>query len=109
MQATFVINPALGAGYYYIFYEKPGAPHDLAFLGVCIATLGFVYNFGAGRVYRRSHVFMEQLLIRMKELDISAGLKVYEALQLTAPRSYARYWGRPHIWRKGGWREWRKS
>jgi hypothetical protein len=106
MQATFVINPALAAGYYYVFYDKPDALHEMAPFGLGVAVLGVVYNFGASRVYRSSHLFLEQLLIRMKEIDLNEGLKAYEAVQLTAPRSYVRYWQKHpgHMWQKGNWR-----
>jgi hypothetical protein len=92
MQATFVINPALAVGYYYIYFDKPNIPLEVAFAGFGVALLGVVYNYGASRVYRSSHKFLERLLIRMKEIDDREGLKTYEAVQLTAPPSYVDYW-----------------
>jgi hypothetical protein len=105
MQATFVINPALAVGYYYIYFDKPNIPLTVAFAGFAVALLGVVYNYGASLVYESSHKFLEQLLIRMKEIDLREGLKTYEAVQLTAPPSYLDYWKKSETGSaKGDWR-----
>src|SRR4051794_15776803 len=51
-QMTFVINPALGAGFYYVFFEKKDKLFsEIGIVGVAVAVLGIVYNLGAYGVY----------------------------------------------------------
>src|SRR5438045_855637 len=47
-QMTFVINPALCAGFYYVFFEKRETLVDrIGFIALVIPFLGIVYNLGA--------------------------------------------------------------
>jgi hypothetical protein len=91
---TFVINPALGAGFYYVFFEKKDTLlGEIGFVGLAVAALGMVYNLGAFGVYAQSHAFLEALLIRIRELDATADTRLHIALEATAPYSYKRFWG----------------
>lgn len=98
-QMTFVINPALGAGFYYVFFEKKemlnkeGLFTDVGVAALAIALLGIVYNVGAYGVYVQSHAFLEALLLRIRSIDKQAGLRMHVALKATAPYSYRRFWG----------------
>jgi hypothetical protein len=92
-QMTFVINPALGAGFYYVFFEKRALLDEIGFVGLAVAILGMVYNLGAFGVYAQSHAFLEALLIRIRELDGTADTRLHIALEATAPYSYKRFWG----------------
>lgn len=104
-QATFIINPALVAGYYYVFFDQHAhalkiqnssatSSIDIGLVGAAFALLGFVYNCGALGVYWSSHTFLETLLIRMRVIDNEVGAKTHRLVQVTAPLSYLRYWGR---------------
>lgn len=94
---TFVINPALGVGYYYIYYEKrelpPGAL-NIAYIGIFIALLGFLYNLGALTVYLGSHRSLQAILIRMREIETTVHTKIHKVLEVSAPHSYSKYWGK---------------
>jgi hypothetical protein len=97
-QMTFVINPALGAACYYVDFAKDS--QVIVSLGksgflvaAAIPILGILYNLGALSVYKSSHKCLEALLIRMKEIDGCAKLKLHKAIEVTAPRSYTIYWG----------------
>ena len=94
-QMTFIINPALGAGFYYVFFEK----HEtvlrepaVGFAAPAIAFFGVVYNFGAFGVYVRTHAYLEALLMRIREIDWEAGTTIHIAMKATAPYSYRRFW-----------------
>ena len=89
-QMTFVINPALGAGFYYVFFEKRALLDEIGFVGLAVAILSMVYNLGAFGVYAQSHAFLEALLIRIRELDGTADTRLHVALE--APYSYKRFW-----------------
>jgi hypothetical protein len=98
-QMTFVINPALTTGYYFVlFQQKDNIIENIGIVGFTIALasislLGAVYNAGAFDVYVRSHVCLEALLIRMREIDESVNMKTHQLVETTAPRSYKTYWG----------------
>jgi hypothetical protein len=97
-QMTFVINPALGAGYYYVNFEKEDqillnvGDFGLAALALAIAFLGFVYNVGALFVYIGSHKCLAALLSRIRQIDTTFSLKLHELLEVTAPEVYKFYW-----------------
>src|SRR5437660_448244 len=97
-QMTFVINPALAAGYYYLSFEKKaeivanvGKPGFVAAVSA-IAFLGVMYNIGALFVYLGSHKCLAGLLLRIREIDVAFNLKLHERLEVTAPHSYTPYW-----------------
>ena len=89
---TFVINPALGIGFTYVYFEKKALFDEIGFVGLAVAILGMVYNLGAFGVYAQSHAFLEALLIRIRELDGTADTRLHVALEATAPYSYKRFW-----------------
>ena len=98
-QMTFVVNPGLGAGFYYVFFEKRDFLSkqtlfdEIGVVGIAISILGVVYNLGAYGVYVQSHAFLEALLIRVRQLDELTESKLHVALEATAPYSYRRFWG----------------
>src|SRR5262249_32426070 len=71
-QMTFVINPALAAGFYFVLFEKTEILKQAAWFGIAIAIFGIIYNLGARGVYISSHAFLEKLLIRMRDIDTRA-------------------------------------
>ncbi len=91
-QMTFVINPALGIGLYYILYDKSISDdvYSKAFY-VAIIGIGLLYNLGALSAYRQSHVFLEKLLLRMRAIDQHKHIETYLSVELTAPASYREY------------------
>jgi hypothetical protein len=98
-QMTFVINPALGATYYYVYFEKRSqiastiGTGGFLLVAAAIAVLGIVYNSGAFAVYLNSHKCLEALLIRMREIDrLTKVMKLHKHIEKTAPSSYNAYW-----------------
>ncbi len=97
-QMTFIINPALGVGFYYVFFEKrevlnKEGPFTAVIVAAAIAFLGVVYNFGAYGIYVRTHAYLEALLLRIREIDRQTGTTIHIAMKATAPYSYRRFWG----------------
>jgi hypothetical protein len=95
-QVTFVINPALGIGYYYALFEKREL--EIAIAGPAIALLGVIYNVGALGVYCGSHNFMEALLLRLRDIGRRVGTSIHTPLEAIVPFSYNKYWGKQPNW-----------